>query len=260
MLNLEEAATYLGVSKTSLRRWTNSGALECRRLGARAERRFERTMLDAFLFKQSGTRATSADAGFKEKLSGAAQDGRHKHVSLYFRDADQQWRSFRRYFLDHYHAGKPTTYLYSSSTRAELYDRIAAEGIDPEAAGRAGLLSLVPAKEAYLRQGVFSASFMISFMKLLLILRRSDGHLEHLVTGEMDWYFTETPGTEEIHLYEERLNTLLDQNPQVTIVCQYDITKFSGEDVFNSCRSHPIVQFDDQIRVGFFDPSVRLAP
>jgi excisionase family DNA binding protein len=35
LLTLDEAATYLAVSKTTLRRWTNDGRLACHRVGPR---------------------------------------------------------------------------------------------------------------------------------------------------------------------------------------------------------------------------------
>jgi excisionase family DNA binding protein len=49
LLTLDEAATYLAVSKTTLRRWTNDGRLACHRVGPRNERRFVPDVLDSFV-------------------------------------------------------------------------------------------------------------------------------------------------------------------------------------------------------------------
>src|SRR5438445_9696664 len=49
LLDIREAAEFLRVSETSLRRWTNAGQLPCLRIGGRRERRFRRTDLLAFL-------------------------------------------------------------------------------------------------------------------------------------------------------------------------------------------------------------------
>ena len=54
LLDIGEAAQFLNVSETSLRRWTNSGALPCLRVGRRRERRFRRSDLLAFLDDESG--------------------------------------------------------------------------------------------------------------------------------------------------------------------------------------------------------------
>lgn len=49
LLDISEAARFLNVSETSLRRWTNAGILPCLRIGRRRERRFRRADLLAFL-------------------------------------------------------------------------------------------------------------------------------------------------------------------------------------------------------------------
>src|SRR5256885_9380666 len=49
LLDIREAAEFLRVSETSLRRWTNAGRLPCLRIGGRRERRFRRADLLAFM-------------------------------------------------------------------------------------------------------------------------------------------------------------------------------------------------------------------
>jgi len=52
LLDIKQAARFLKVSETSLRRWTNSGRLACLRVGHRRERRFRRSDLLAFAEEQ----------------------------------------------------------------------------------------------------------------------------------------------------------------------------------------------------------------
>ena len=47
LLTIEEAAQYLNISKTTLRRWTKVGTLRCSRIGVKGERRFLQKDLDA---------------------------------------------------------------------------------------------------------------------------------------------------------------------------------------------------------------------
>src|SRR5918995_5087903 len=49
LLDIEQAARFLNVSETSLRRWTNDGRLACLRVGRRRERRFRMADLLAFV-------------------------------------------------------------------------------------------------------------------------------------------------------------------------------------------------------------------
>ncbi len=148
--------------------------------------------------------------------------------------------------------GFPPRIFITPRVREQIFQRVRDEGIDPQDAVNRGLLRVVAARDSYLRQGVFSADFMIAFMRLIMVRLAADGFRKHLVTGEMDWFFTSTPGVEEIHAYERRLNKLLDEYPEVTIVCQYDITRFDGEGVLQACASHPIVLLDEQLRPGFY--------
>jgi excisionase family DNA binding protein len=49
LLDISEAAQFLKVSETSLRRWTNAGGLPCLRIGLRRQRRFRRADLLGFM-------------------------------------------------------------------------------------------------------------------------------------------------------------------------------------------------------------------
>jgi len=60
LLDIKGAARFLGVSTTSLRRWTNSGRLACLRVGGRRERRFRLADLNAFLQDQPARRHEAA--------------------------------------------------------------------------------------------------------------------------------------------------------------------------------------------------------
>ena len=48
LLTLDEAASFLGASKVSLRRWTNDGLLACHRIGPQGRRRFDLEQLKKF--------------------------------------------------------------------------------------------------------------------------------------------------------------------------------------------------------------------
>jgi excisionase family DNA binding protein len=65
LLDMQQAAQFLNVSETSLRRWTNAGRLACVRVGRKRERRFRRADLLAFLEEQpAGAQAVRHVCGF----------------------------------------------------------------------------------------------------------------------------------------------------------------------------------------------------
>lgn len=263
LLTLDEAAEYLRVSKTSLRRWTNSGQLECHRVGVRGERRFEREMLDTFLARGSladdvpspaaGNDAEPiTEAGLARRLDRIEKDGGQRHVATFYRNLTEQWEAFRPYFLQHYRAGRPTVYLHELASNQAIRQNLRAEGIDPQEAVRRGLLVFTPASKSYLETGSFSASRMIARVRRTIAEMRGKGHGRFLLTGEMGWFFTRLAGVEEIHDYERRLNILLEETPEVTIVCQYDLSRYDAEGALQACCSHPLVHLDNRLQRGFY--------
>jgi excisionase family DNA binding protein len=60
LLDIKQAARFLQVSETSLRRWTNAGRLACHRVGRKRERRFRRADLLAFMEYQPAQRSAES--------------------------------------------------------------------------------------------------------------------------------------------------------------------------------------------------------
>ncbi len=63
LLDIGEAARFLSVSETSLRRWTNAGALRCLRVGRRRERRFRREDLLGFMEQPAPAQRSAGSTG-----------------------------------------------------------------------------------------------------------------------------------------------------------------------------------------------------
>ena len=259
LMTLVEAANYMAVSKTTLRRWTNSGQLSCHRVGPRNERRFDKRALDDFLegTKSDNTRTSARNVAVLPKISGSERqngDLASRHLCLFFRGHQERWEAFRPFFLKHLRAGHPTVYIYSKSTREEMRERVESEGIDFDDVTRKGLLTLFPASQAYLKNETFTPEYMLSFMRMQIIRKKEEKQPAHLIVGEMDWFFSGIEGADRIHEYEAALNDLLLEHPQTTIVCHYDLSRFSGADVFDACCSHPGVAYRKQLQPGYFAP------
>ena len=253
LLTLDEAASFLGASKVSLRRWTNDGLLDCHRIGPQGRRRFELEQLKKFVEQNnSATRHQGEPRYPLHRLNSKLEAEPRRHVCVYFRNPVEQWEVFRRYFLHHYRRREPTLYIHSASSRSRIREWLASEGLDFDEVTQSGLLQLLAADEAYLKTGNFSADAMVAFVRQMIIRTTSEGFPTHLITGEMDWYFSRAPGVEEIHEYERRLNFLQDEFPEVTIVCQYDVSRFEVEAILEACCTHPLIEWRGQLHRGSF--------
>lgn len=256
LLTIEEAAAYLSVSKTSLRRWTNQGVLACVRIGPRGERRFQREELDRLLLgpqaapvPPAGDGAVAARAPM-EVLEEAARRGVVRHVSLHHDGREELWRLFRPYLAHHLERGLPVLYIHEEGARADVERRLREEGHDPDGLAGRGLLRLLTPGEAYLRAGSFHPERMIDFMESALLDWRARGLHAGLISGEMTWYLSGAPGVEGMIGYEARLNALLARYPDVTIVCHYDTRRLDGELALGALCSHPHAQLRDRLVPG----------
>ena len=253
LLTIDEAARYLGVSKTSLRRWTRLGTLACMRVGARRERRFRREDLDSILDPdRSAPLAASRASEPLAALAEAAEHGVARHVCLHFHDRAELWRLFRPYVLEHTQRGQPMLYVHEEQSRADVLTRLRAEDLDPEKLTADGLLQLLVPSQAYLRSGSFAPERMIDFMEAAILDRRAAGFETMLISGEMTWCLSGAPGVEGMIEYESRLNELLARYPKVTIVCHYDMHRLSGAITLGALCSHPHVQLPDRLVPGYY--------
>ena len=250
-LTIDEAANYLRVSKTSLRRWTNEGRLPCVRVGRRSERRFRLSDLERALQTNPPPADGPADSGDPiQGLDDSSALGIPRHVSLHHAGRDELWRLFRPYVLHHVRRGAPTLYIHEDGARHDVVGRLLAEGIDPEALRERGLLRLSVPAEAYLRTGGFSPERMIDFMEGTILDFRALGHSAALISGEMTWFLTGAPGVEGMIGYEASLNALLRRYPDVTIVCHYDLDRLPSRLTLGAVCTHHHVQLADKLARG----------
>jgi len=249
-LTIEEAAAFLHVSETSLRRWTNNGKLPCYRVGGRSERRF--LMEDLLAFMRSRTTSSPSPATgtppiiHLPALTSLQPDNAHQlHICLLFRNQEEQWQLLRPYLLSYLNANRPVLYLYDSTPSARLMEQLHTEGLPLEGLIARGLLRLLPPDQSYLLAGRFDAQRMLAFIEEALQSTLAAGHSHILLTGEMTWCLSASesaiPGVEQLATYEALLNPLLEKYPTVTLLCQYDLKRFDGASILDALLTHPSV-------------------
>ncbi|PKO84719.1 MAG: hypothetical protein CVU17_00590 [Betaproteobacteria bacterium HGW-Betaproteobacteria-11] len=258
LLTITEAAEYLNVSKSSLRRWSNEGVLTSFRVGMRGERRFDINELDAFLVvhgeapspAEAMESAQSSSPG--EVMDLCAHHGIPRHVSMHFRNEEEQWLLLSPYLIDHLSAGAPVLYMHDSSHRTEIVGRLRSEGVDVDEALRTQQLALCASQDCYLQGGFFSADRMLEFVQKHVAGMLSDPAGKAMITGEMTWFLTGMPGVEQMLVYERELNVLLRNFPQLTIVCQYHLRRLDSETTFGALLTHPFAHSAEGFRRGFY--------
>jgi len=243
-LTISEAAAFLHVSETSLRRWTNSGKLRCFRVGGRRERRFLLSDLLAFM--------PPADRPASPPAAPAIADARERHISLFFRDPDEQWQLLRPYLLAHLRDNNPVLYIQDSTPPERLLGWLHAEGLPVDELRARALLQVLPPHQAYLLAGRFDVQRMLAFMESAILAAYAAGHTRVLLTGEMTWSLAGPPGAERMMAYEALLNPLVEKYPTATIICQYDLKRFDAISVLDALLTHPSAQLPGGLVAGFY--------
>jgi excisionase family DNA binding protein len=234
LLNIEQAARFLNVSETSLRRWTNSGRLACLRVGRRRERRFRRADLLAFMEVQpAGGRApvhhhASEPAG-RTVIDGLPVAHGSHLCGVYRNDAGR--------------VKLATAFLGEGFSRGSVCYLVA-----PPAARRAILAGLEKSRPS-LRADIEAGRLVLS--EHAATARGQREHLEmqflgairagarslHLV-GDM-WGLGRSVSPRALVAFERSYEEQLAPRFPVVALCMYDLRSFTGTAILYELKGHP---------------------
>lgn len=184
-------------------------------------------------------------------MDGEVEPTEH-HISLFFRNVDEQWQLLRPYLISHLNEGEPVIYLQHSTSPEQLMDRLRAEGLPLHQLIAQGLLRVLPPSQSYLLPGRFESQKMLEFIETAILEAFKRGYKRIFLTGEMTWSLPNTLGAEEMMKYEALLNPLVDKYPGVTIICQYDLRRFNGADILDALLTHPSILIAGGKARGFY--------
>lgn len=249
LLNINQAANLLNVSKASLRRWTDSGKMPCYRVGAQQARRFRREDLVAFIggeAKNPGLADGTVHSGNggqpspgQTQIAGMDIDYGHHVCAIYGRPAGRLKLSVPL-LSEGLKAGDSCFLIASGAVRDEIIDAL--EKIYPEV------------KTAIQDGRLISPVCETNKDRML------DSLEEHFLTagygknnlrlvGDMQWVLENGWGLQELYEYELEYNNTLGHRFPIISLCQYDAEVFSGKGVLDALKSHedtyryPIGQF-----------------
>lgn len=253
-LTITEAADYLKVSKTSLRRWTNNGRLACYRVGHRNERRFLLDDLVAFMGEsiETGGHVGVGPVAVSDVSRPVDQTHREarRHICTFYRSPKEQWNLLRIHLLGHLNSEAKTVYIYQRD-KTQLMAWLRNEDLDPDELINRGVLELYTYADTYLKDGHFSTDRMLAFWQDIINRHQAAGTRQLLLTGEMGWASSGVMGCEQLVPYEAALDAMLEATPWVSVICQYPVYQFSGSTVFDNLCIHTHIQLPDRLDTGF---------
>jgi hypothetical protein len=162
------------------------------------------------------------------------------HACAFFHTDDQLYKVMMPFIREGFAAGDRAVHIVDPAKREQHVQRLTAAGIDADASLDRRQLEVRRWEEAYLRDGHFDQDAMLALIQEVLEDgRRQDFPMTRLVAN-MEWALQDRPGVHDIVAYESRLNYILPKYDD-TVVCTYDLAKFTAPVIMEILRTHPMV-------------------
>jgi excisionase family DNA binding protein len=233
LLDIREAAQFLNVSETSLRRWTNAGILPCLRIGRRRERRFRRADLVAFMEQPAVAHSQEPwrkDSMGLQDLTAepiAAIHGNHL-CGIYGTDAGR---------LD-----LAVPFLLEGLEKDSVCFLVAPSDVLKEVAEamkekRPSLDSDIKAGRLILTEHQKTPAAQCRFFEIAMKRAEDEGVESFRVVGDM-WGLRLLVSASEMVELELGFESLIVPNFPVMALCAYDARKFTGVELLDALKDH----------------------
>jgi len=231
LLDIEQAARFLKVSETSLRRWTNSGRLACLRVGRRRERRFRREDLLAFMESQpAGVSATGPQArqGGHCLIDGlAVRHGMHL-CGIYASDTGRV-KQAAAFLAEGSRPGGVCFLVASPKVREAILDTLQQSHPSTRMEVEAGRLVL--------GEYAHSAEDQLAWWEAHMLAATRAGATSLRALGDV-WGLARHVSREELLAYETGYDQRIARRFPVVTLCQYDARRFSNIAILDALKAH----------------------
>jgi hypothetical protein len=182
------------------------------------------------------------------------------HACAFFHTDDQFYKVLLPFIREGFATGDRAVHIVDPAKRDSHLQALADAGIDATAKQNTQQLEVRRWEDAYLRQGRFDQNAMLALIQEVLEDgRRREFPMTRLVAN-MEWALEDRPGVRDLVEYEARLNYILPKYDD-TVVCTYDLGKFSATAVMDILRTHPMVIVGEVMQENpFYTPPDQLLP
>jgi transcriptional repressor of dcmA and dcmR len=233
LLDIGEAARFLNVSETSLRRWTNAGALPCLRVGRRRERRFRRADLLAFMEQpaaaehQGNGKNGSRKSEFLNDEPIAAIHGNHL-CGIYGSDAGRLELAVP-FLLEGLERKSVCFLIAPAAAQREILKAMKKE--------RLSLSADIDARRLIVSEHQKSPAAQCRFFEAAMTKAEAEGVESFRVVGDM-WGLRLLVSSKQMVELELGFERVIVPRYPVVAICAYDARKFTGVELLDALRDH----------------------
>jgi hypothetical protein len=173
------------------------------------------------------------------------------HICGFFDSENERYEVILPYLKEGLENNEEVLNILESTSYPDHCQRLSNAGIPVEEKLASKQLKVLSADETYLKGGTFAADKMYDMVEEALINSKRSGYDSIRACGDMSWALKNVPGTDELiqyeaRLYEARLNELTPKH-SCSLICMYDINKFSGRAFADILATHPHIILNGKI-------------
>lgn len=176
------------------------------------------------------------------------------HICAFFDSEDQQYDVLLPYFQEGLDNGEQVVSILNRDRHPDHFARLHAAGMPVDEVIAAERLKVMASDETYTNGGTFAVESM--FALLARTLQDAQGQFGFVRTcGDMEWALASLSSTDGLMEYEARVNALLPQY-DCTLMCIYDVNRFSGRTIMDVLSTHSHVILGGEVHENhyFMDP------
>ncbi|HVD97737.1 MAG TPA: MEDS domain-containing protein [Cytophagaceae bacterium] len=177
------------------------------------------------------------------------------HICGFFDSEDERYDVILPYLKEGLENNEEALTILESTSYSNHCDRLSKAGISVDEKLATSQLKVLSADETYLKGGSFAADKMYNMVEQALIDAHTAGYNSIRACGDMTWALRNVEGTDELIEYEARLNELTPKH-SCSLICMFDINRFSGRAIADILATHPYVILNGKIHknVHYIEP------
>ncbi len=168
------------------------------------------------------------------------------HICAFFDSREEQYEILLPWIKEGLANKDEVLNILETNLHFDHCSRLSKENIPVQESLKNGQLKIASTEDTYLQGGAFAVDRMFHIVEQALIDAQNGPYSMFRGCGEMQWALKNLPGTDQLMEYEARLNFLTPQY-DCSIICIYDINKFSGRAVADILASHSHVILNGRI-------------
>jgi excisionase family DNA binding protein len=217
LFDIREAAEFLNVSEMTIRRWTNSGALKCYRVGGKRERRFRMEDLEEFLQGLQSDRLKPLGVGGHRVPDGS-------HMTHFYSGDEEALGVSTPFVIEGLRHGEVVLVVMPPARQRELMAKLEGQGRSIDRDLQKGRLNF--------SSGMDSPKEMIRY--LAEFAQRAG---KFRVAGDMVWALGKGWDLAALGALEEAAE-FMPRSESGLFLCQYSLTDFSGVHIMMAAELH----------------------